>query len=127
MSEPTTAPLGDERYVSLETFRKDGTCVKTPVWVAPLEGHLVIFSEGKSYKIKRLRNSPKVRVAACDVRGRVRGEWLEGTARILDDPARIALAHQALRRKYGFQAAVTDFFAWVAGRTARRAYIEVTL
>jgi PPOX class probable F420-dependent enzyme len=127
MSEPTTAPLGDERYVSLETFRKDGTGVKTPVWVAPLEGHLVIFSEGKSYKIKRLRNSPKVRVAACDVRGRVRGEWLEGTARILDDPARIALAHQALRRKYGFQAAVTDFFAWVAGRTARRAYIEVTL
>jgi PPOX class probable F420-dependent enzyme len=127
MSEPTTAPLGDERYVSLETFRKDGTGVKTPVWVAPLEGHLVIFSEGKSYKIKRLRNSPKVRVAACDVRGRVRGEWLEGTARILDDPARIALAHQALRRKYGFQAAVTDFFAWIAGRTARRAYIEVTL
>lgn len=127
MSEPSTAPLGDARYVSLETFRKDGTGVKTPVWAAPLEGHLVIFSEGKSYKIKRLRNNPKVRVAACDVRGRVRGTWLEGSARILDDEARIALAHQALRRKYGFQAAVTDFFAWLAGRTARRAYIEVTL
>ena len=84
------------------------------------------FSEGKSYKIKRLRNNPKVRVAAY-VRGRVRGTWLEGSARILDDEARIALAHQALRRKYGFQAAVTDFFAWLAGRTARRAYIEVTL
>ena len=127
MSEPSTAPLGDARYVSLETFRKDGTGVKTPVWAAPMEGHLMIFSEGKSYKIKRLRNNPKVRVAACDVRGRVRGAWLEGTARILDDEARIALAHQAIRQKYGLQAAVLDFFARLAGRTARRAYIEVTL
>jgi len=127
MSEPSTAPFGNERYVSLETFRKDGTGVKTPVWAAPLEGHLVIFSEGASYKVKRLRNNPRVRMAPCDVRGRVRGEWLDGTARILDDQARIALAHQAIRRKYGVQAAVTDFFARLAGRIGRRAYLEVTL
>jgi PPOX class probable F420-dependent enzyme len=127
MSEPLPAPLGDERYVSLETFRKDGTGVKTPVWAAPLDGHLVILTDGTSYKVKRLRNNARVRVAPCDVRGRLRGAWLDGTARILDDQARIALAHRALRRKYGFLAVMTDFFARVAGRISRRAYLEVTL
>jgi uncharacterized protein len=126
MSEPPIAPLADERYVSLETFRKDGSGVKTPVWAAPLDGHLVVLTVGTSYKVKRLRNNPRVRLAACDVRGRVRGEWHDGTALILEDPARIALAHAAIRRKYVL-AAVTDFFAWLAGRTGRRAYLEISL
>jgi PPOX class probable F420-dependent enzyme len=122
-----TTPLDDARYVSLETFRKDGTGVKTPVWAAPLDGRLVVFSEGASYKVKRLRNNPKMRVAACDVRGKVRGEWIEGTGRILENPEDIARALKALRAKYGFQSAVTDFFARLTGRFERRAYLELTL
>ena len=122
-----TTPLDDARYVSLETFRKDGTGVKTPVWAAPLDGRLVVFSEGASYKVKRLRNNPKMRVAACDVRGKVRGEWIEGTGRILENPEDIARALKALRAKYGYQSAVTDFFARLTGRFERRAYLELTL
>jgi PPOX class probable F420-dependent enzyme len=127
MSEPPIAPLAGERYVSLETFRKDGSGVKTPVWAAPLEGHLVVLTLGTSYKVKRLRNNPQVRLAACDLRGRVRGEWHDGTALILEDPARIALAHGAIRRKYGYLSAMTDFFARLAGRIDRRAYLEISL
>jgi PPOX class probable F420-dependent enzyme len=127
MSEPSTAPLGNERYVSLETFRKDGSGVKTPVWAAPLDGHLVVFTEGTSFKVKRLRGNPKVRVAACSIRGTVRGPWLDGTACILEDEARISQAHGAIREKYGLLAAATDFFARLAGRIGRRAYLEITL
>jgi len=122
-----STPLDDARYVSLETFRKDGTGVKTPVWAAPLDGRLVVFSEGSSYKVKRLRNNLKMRVAACDVRGNVRGEWIDGTGRIIEDQDHIQRALKALRAKYGFQSAVTDFFARLTGRFGRRAYLELTL
>ncbi|HEY6461465.1 MAG TPA: PPOX class F420-dependent oxidoreductase [Polyangiaceae bacterium] len=121
------APLGDERYVSLETFRKDGTGVKTPVWAAPLDGKLVVFTAGDSFKVKRLRNDARVRVAACDVRGNVRGGWHAGTGRIVEDAARVEEVLGALRRKYGFQMRVTDFFAKLAGRYRKRAYLELTL
>jgi PPOX class probable F420-dependent enzyme len=123
----TSPPFADEKYVNLETFRKDGTGVKTPVWAAPLGGRLVIFTDGRSYKVKRLRHNASVRVAACDARGMVRGTWIDGTARILEDPADIQRAHAALRRKYGFIAAVVDFFSRISGRIRRRAYLEVAL
>jgi PPOX class probable F420-dependent enzyme len=124
---PDPAPLANERYVSLETFRKDGSGVKTPVWVAPLEGRLVMMTEGTSYKVKRLRRDPRVRVAACDQRGRVRGDWVEGTGRVLESADDARRAHQALRDKYGWQVAITDFFSRISGRMKRRAYLEITL
>lgn len=120
-------PLDDERYISLETFKKDGSGVKTPVWTAPLDGKLVIFTAGDSYKVKRLRRNPKCRVAACDMRGNVRGPWHEGTGRIVEDGAGQERIHQALRRKYGWQMAIGDFFAAVSGRKNKRAYLEITL
>jgi PPOX class probable F420-dependent enzyme len=122
-----STPLGDERYVSLETFRKDGTGVKTPVWAAPLEGRLVVMTDGTSYKVKRLRRDPHVRVAACDGRGNVRGDWMEGTGRVIEDSAAAERAHVALREKYGWQMGLTDFFSRLFGRMTRRAYLELTL
>jgi PPOX class probable F420-dependent enzyme len=121
------ATIGDEKYISLETFKRDGTGVKTPVWCAPLDGKVVLFSAGSAYKVKRVRNNPKCRAAPCDVRGNVRGAWVDGTARVLDDPKDVEAAHGALRKKYGFMMAMGDFFAGITGRKAKRAYIEITL
>src|SRR2546429_9825987 len=93
-------PLDEARYVSLETFRKDGSGVKTPVWAAPLDGKLVIGTDGSTFKVKRIRNNPRVRIAACNASGKViLGPWFPGTARILD--AREApRADAALDAKY---------------------------
>jgi PPOX class probable F420-dependent enzyme len=126
-SSPPAVALAKERYVSLETFRKDGTGVKTPVWAAPLEGRLVAMTDGTSYKVKRLRRDPRVRVAACDARGRVRGDWADGTGRVLDDPATAERAHAALREKYGWQMGMADFFSRAFGRMGRRVYLELTI
>jgi PPOX class probable F420-dependent enzyme len=127
MAESKSTPLDRERYINLETFRKDGVGVKTPVWVAPLDGRLVILTDGTSYKVKRLRRNSKCRAAACTVRGTVTGPWLDGQCRILDDPADKARAHAALRQKYGWILRMTDLFAGLARRIERRAYLEVTL
>jgi PPOX class probable F420-dependent enzyme len=120
-------PLADEPYISLETFKKDGNGVKTPVWAAPLDGKLVVMSAGDAFKVKRLRRDPRARVAACDMRGNVRGAWHEGTGRILEAPADVERAHAALRKKYGWQMAMGDFFARIAGRIHKRAWLEITV
>jgi PPOX class probable F420-dependent enzyme len=120
-------PLADEPYVNLETFKRDGTGVKTPVWAAPLDGKLVVMSAGNAFKVKRLRRDARARVAACDVRGGLRGPWLEATGRILESAEDVKRAHAALRGKYRWQMPITDFFAWIAGRIKKRAYLEITV
>ena len=119
--------LADEPYVNLETFKRDGNGVKTPVWVAPLDGKLVVMSAGNAFKVKRLRRDPRARVAACDFSGNVRGAWLEATGRILEDGEHVKRAHAALRGKYGWQMAIGDFFARISGRMEKRAYLEITV
>jgi uncharacterized protein len=119
--------LADEQYISLETFKKDGTGVKTPVWCTPLDGGIAIFSEAKAFKVKRINNDPRCRVAACDARGKVLGPFVDGTARIVDDARWIERALDSFRDKYGIQFRVVDFFAGISGRKRKRAYIEVKL
>ena len=127
MTESQKTALDGERYISLETFRKDGSGVKTPVWAAPLDGRLVIVTDGTSFKVKRLRENSKVRAAPCDARGNVRGAWHEGSVRILTDPADNERAERALSAKYGWQYALLNFFSRLSRRIGRRAYLEVTI
>ena len=126
------ADLTRERYVSLATFRRNGAEVRTPIWFAVVPGEqgdatLWVVTGGDSGKVKRLRHTPRVRVAPSDVRGIVHGPWREGTARIADDPEAIAQAHAMLRAKYGWQVTLLDFFSWLSGRIRRRAWLEIAL
>ena len=120
-------PLADERYLSLATFRKNGKTVKTPIWFAERDGGYFAFSESKAGKVKRLRNSSRSRVAACDMRGRVRGEWMDTETRIVDDPEVQKDAYAALRKKYGFQMWLTDLFSRLSGRIGKRSVLEIRL
>ena len=80
-----------------------------------------------SRSMKRLKNNAALRVAACNVRGVVHGEWWEGTGCRSDDPATIQRAYAALHRKYGWLMRITDFFSRMAGRIEGRAIIEIEL
>lgn len=115
------------RYLSLATFRKNGAEVRTSVWFAADDGKLYVFTAGESGKVKRLRQSSRARVAPSDARGGIRGDWRDAIARVLTEPGSIARAHAALRRKYGWQVGIADFFARLTGRIARRAWIEIAL
>jgi PPOX class probable F420-dependent enzyme len=119
--------LEGERYINFATFRRSGVAVETPVWFAPVEGKLYLFTSGTAGKVKRLRNSPRARVAACDVRGRLHGEWIDATARIVEDPETIRRAYEALQAKYGLQMWITDFFSRLTGRIDKRAIVEIDL
>jgi PPOX class probable F420-dependent enzyme len=119
--------LDRQRYMSLGTFRRSGTEVATPVWFAAGDGKLYVFTAGDSGKVKRLRHSPRARVAPSDGRGRVRGPWRPATARILTDRGAIQRGHAALRAKYGWQMQLADLLSRLTGRVHRRVWIEVTV
>ncbi|HTJ34064.1 MAG TPA: PPOX class F420-dependent oxidoreductase [Dactylosporangium sp.] len=89
------------QYVSLTSFRRDGTPVATPVWHVVYDGEVVIVSEERAWKVKRIRNNPRVTLTVCDLRGRIKpgAATAEGSARLLDE-AGTATAREHLRRKY---------------------------
>jgi hypothetical protein len=119
--------LERETYASLSTYRRDGRSVETPVWFASEGTTLWVFTARDSGKVKRLRNSPRARVAACDARGKVHGAWHEAKAFIVDDATRIARANSLLRSKYGWLMRITDLVSQLSGRYAKRAYLEIRL
>jgi PPOX class probable F420-dependent enzyme len=92
--------LGSEKYVLLTTFRKDGRAVSTPLWVIPDGDGLGFWTVAGSGKLKRIRNSGRVTVAACDVRGKPTGEAVEATARIGDHADRLRVG-EGIKKKYG--------------------------
>lgn len=107
--------LAKARYVNLETYRKDGSAVQTPVWVAREGGELVVFTNGDSYKVKRLRHNPKLRIAECGVRGALQGPWHEAIGHVVHDEDKKQSAIQAIRDKYGWQMTLVDIGARLGG------------
>jgi uncharacterized protein len=92
--------LADERYISLTTFRRDGSEVSTPVWVVSDDGRrLLVWTGSQTWKVKRIRREPRVLVAPSTLRGRERGPRAEGSARIIEGFD----VKPLIRRKYGLQ------------------------
>ena len=99
MNTEKLAPFRDGRYISLETFKKNGAGVKTPVWFVLDAGKFYAYTEAGSWKVKRIRNNPRVRIAPCDLRGNVTGDWIEGRARIISGEEE-KVANRLLDQKY---------------------------
>jgi PPOX class probable F420-dependent enzyme len=89
------------RHISLTTFRRDGTPVATPVWHAVQGGEVVVVSDAGAWKVKRIRNNPRVTLTVCDIRGRIKpgAPSAEGTARLLDE-AGTETVRSRMERKY---------------------------
>jgi uncharacterized protein len=75
--------LGPARYVSMTTFRRDGSPVATPVWVVGHAGLLYVWTGGETGKVKRIRRNPRVTMAPCTFRGRVTGPAVAARAQIV--------------------------------------------
>jgi len=97
-----TDALTGHQYLNLETFRRSGAGVRTPVWFAEDQGRLYIRTEAESGKVKRIRNQARVRLAPSDAQGNPKGEWIEARAQLA--PADQAdLARRLFHKKYGLQ------------------------
>jgi PPOX class probable F420-dependent enzyme len=122
----TLAELGEETYVNLATTRKNGREVLTPVWVATDGERLVVWTNVGSGKVKRIRNGCASKIAPCDVRGGLKGDWVPVRTRVLEDLAERDHALEAMFRKYGWQMQLSRIFGTLSGRWKQRAAIEIT-
>jgi uncharacterized protein len=96
------ADPGSARYVSLTTFRRDGTPVPTPVWVAAGPDHLYVWTGSQAGKAKRVRNNPDVLLAPCTARGTVTGPAVRARAVIIPAESRPEIWSRFVA-KYGLQ------------------------
>lgn len=102
------------KYISLTTYRKDGSAVSTPVWqVTGEDGELLVLTPADSWKVKRIRRDSAVTVTPCDLRGRTAPDapTLPGTARLLDEAG--TAATQALIGRRYITSRIGNWFAKV--------------
>ena len=112
------AAFSGQKYLNLETFKKSGQGVKTPVWFAAepstkLDSHdakLYVYTIGVSGKVKRIRNNPRVNIAPGDMRGNPKAPCVPARAEILTG-AQAEHGMQLLNKKYAPWKQLLDFFA----------------
>lgn len=116
--------LAGEKYINLETYRKDGRGVRTPVWFVESSSDdgsiLYVRTSDDTGKYKRIRNNPSVQVAPCDMRGSVKGKWVKGEARIASEEEKLK-AFKMLEKKYGIIYKMTRMFM------SRKNYVVIAI
>ena len=110
MSSQSLDPFAGQRYLNLESYKRDGTPVQTPVWFAEEEGVLYVYTLANAGKVKRIRRDPHIRIAPCTMRGTVTGPWMEAEATIVDATT-AAHGHALLRHKYGWMKGIGVVFS----------------
>ncbi len=115
MTSPAFLALGDESFVSLTTFRKNGEGVPTPVWIAREGDTLIVTTPAGTGKVKRLRNDSRVELRASNRMGKVAEDApvFRGTASIVEDPAAVERMGETFLAKYKLEYRI---FLWIERR-----------
>lgn len=124
--------LDSARYVSLTTFKKDGSPKATPVWITGTAGSYLFTTGDKAWKTRRLRRNAAVQVQLCDMRGRVKpnSAIYTGTGEVQTAAESVAAAERALASKYGWQfkaAQVVDAVKLKLGRGVKQEVVAIHL
>tara|TARA_B100000029_G_scaffold21456_1_gene21672 strand:- start:1344 stop:1724 length:381 start_codon:yes stop_codon:yes gene_type:complete len=107
----------DQKYISLETYKKDQTPIKTPVWFVIDNEQIYITTKETTGKVKRLRNNSNARIAICSMKGDVKSNWVNvGVKKILDDD-NVEKIVKLRKKKYGFSARLIGVFTSQKGKT----------
>jgi uncharacterized protein len=111
---PSFADVAKAQYVLLTTFTKDGRPKPTPIWAAVDQDRLLVITQADSWKVKRIRNTPRVTMATCTMGGRPTSDAVEGTAALLDK-SQTGAVYGAIGKRYGIVGTVFNFFSKLRG------------
>jgi PPOX class probable F420-dependent enzyme len=115
MSSDKANPFLKEKYLNLETYRKNGQPVITPVWFVFFNEITYVVTNSNTGKIKRLNHTKKVRIAPCGFKGEPKGDWIEGTTHFADE-FETEQAIKLRRKKYGLLATIAGIFSSRKGK-----------
>ena len=104
-----------QQYLNVETVRKNGQAVKTPVWFAQDGETLHVWTQAGAGKAKRIRNNGRVRIAPCTASGEVLGEWVEAHAQTNESPEAIKHVTTLMKKKYGIMFTIFGFIGRMRG------------
>ena len=130
MSDDTTAHLGDEKFVSLTTFKRNGDAVASPMWIVGDGKQLLGWTPADAWKVKRIRHNPRVTLTACGRTGKVQAGQpvFNGTAEVITDPAEVARVESLIKHKYGLEFRVVTLIETIAARGRKpRFVLRITL
>ena len=112
----TLEPFTRQQYLNLETFRKNGASMPTPVWFVQDGETLYVRTVANSGKVKRIRNNGQVNIAPCKVDGALLGDWIPATAREVQDEQIDQKVNRLLDKKYGLMKKMFALSAALQGR-----------
>ena len=99
----------DQKYINLETYKRDGTPIRTPVWFVIHNDLIYVITRDSTGKVKRLRNSHDVRIVSCSFKGEPKNEWVKAKAESIagDEADKII---KLRKKKYGMSARLVGLF-----------------
>jgi uncharacterized protein len=109
MGPDKIALLQEHKYINLETYKRNGTPVQTPVWFVIDNEQVFVMTTESTGKVKRIRNNPNVRIMPCGMRGESKGDWMQAVARFADNNE-TEKAITLRNKKYGFRAKIVGMF-----------------
>jgi len=109
-------PFYRQQYLNLETFRKNGIGMRTPVWFVQDGETIYVRTEANSGKVKRIRNNGQVNIAPCKMDGALLGDWIPVAAREATDEATKKKVDRLLDKKYGLMKKMFALTSSLQGR-----------
>ena len=101
--------FSEQKYINLETYKRDNTPIKTPVWFVIDNGLVYIITRESTGKVKRLKNNQNVRIVPCSFKGEIKSEWVNGKAqKIMGSEADKVI--KIRKKKYGFAVRLSGLF-----------------
>src|SRR5713101_6428265 len=124
VEEPAFSQFAGARYLVIESYKRDGTAVRTPVWFVANNRALYVRTDNDTGKVKRIRRDPHIRIALSNARGTPKGTWVEAKAGIANVPESEE-AYLLLKKKYGLQYRAVRFMGRLMGSKSKAVVLAI--
>jgi hypothetical protein len=104
----TLDEIKSQKYISLESYRKNNQPIRTPVWFVVENDSIIVVTKEMTGKVKRIRNNQQVKIATCTMRGKITGKWISGIAKFLPD-VQTGNVVKLRDKRYGIAAKIAKF------------------